>query len=297
MTHESEGNYAHRRENVWLKELVRVGWLWTIKFSSLIWFHSGSRATPENLFFLLCFHPLTRSHNRHWIIYKWQREVSAERTLNWISNVRKLIFLCEFSIEKVRLCSLTWWNWFWPGARHSCIDKGELSRTEEATKEKKKREMRVNWWIDFDWNAAPLQEATLTSVTRKTRKNRTVPIDVPSDGIKRTRTFDNVSPTTVLYEIIAVNKFGLIFHFRRECGVCATTYPKKDREIAGTRENNIHSCQMHSPSRSRSYDVPTSAPFWSVAQIERNVWEIKVAHLLLLSFSFNIIFIVVVVSP
>lgn len=44
-------------------------------------------------------------------------------------------------------------------------------------------------------------------------KNLTDPIDVPSDGINLTRTFESVSPTTTLYEIIAVIENSFIFHF------------------------------------------------------------------------------------
>lgn len=93
-------------------------------------------------------------------------------------------------------------------------------------------------------------------------KNLTVPIEVPSVGINRTRTFDRVSPTTVLYEIIAEiysHVRPLNLHTRDEAG----TYPKRDKETAGTRGNNIHSYQMRSPSHSRSYDVPTSELFLS----------------------------------
>lgn len=43
-----------------------------------------------------------------------------------------------------------------------------------------------------------------TKVTRKTMKKRAEPIEEPNDGTNLTRTFDKVSPTTTLYEIIAV---------------------------------------------------------------------------------------------
>jgi hypothetical protein len=43
-----------------------------------------------------------------------------------------------------------------------------------------------------------------TKVTRKTMKKRTDPIEAPSEGANLTRTFDKVSPTTTLYEIIAI---------------------------------------------------------------------------------------------
>lgn len=42
-----------------------------------------------------------------------------------------------------------------------------------------------------------------TSVTRKTTKNRTDPIEAPREGANLTRTFESVSPTTTLYDIIA----------------------------------------------------------------------------------------------
>lgn len=45
-----------------------------------------------------------------------------------------------------------------------------------------------------------------TKVTRKTTKKRTEPIELPSVGMNRTSTFDSVSPTTTLYEIIAEGK-------------------------------------------------------------------------------------------
>lgn len=43
----------------------------------------------------------------------------------------------------------------------------------------------------------------INSVTINTTPSLTAPIDTPRLGMKRTRTFDNVSPTTTLYEIIA----------------------------------------------------------------------------------------------
>lgn len=46
---------------------------------------------------------------------------------------------------------------------------------------------------------------TMQIVTTNTIPTRTVPIEVPHIGKKRIRTFDKVSPTTTLYDIIAVN--------------------------------------------------------------------------------------------
>lgn len=45
---------------------------------------------------------------------------------------------------------------------------------------------------------------TIHMVTTNTTINRTVPIDISHAGRKRINTFDNVSPTTTLYDIIAV---------------------------------------------------------------------------------------------
>lgn len=45
---------------------------------------------------------------------------------------------------------------------------------------------------------------TMKTVTKNTTKKRTVPIERSQAGRKRINTFDNVSPTTTLYEIIAV---------------------------------------------------------------------------------------------
>lgn len=47
---------------------------------------------------------------------------------------------------------------------------------------------------------------TTQTVTTKTTKNRTVPIEISHAGRKRINTFDNVSPTTTLYDIIAATK-------------------------------------------------------------------------------------------
>lgn len=47
---------------------------------------------------------------------------------------------------------------------------------------------------------------TTEMVTKNTIPSRTVPIDVPHIGNKRITTFDNVSPTTTLYDIIAKKK-------------------------------------------------------------------------------------------
>lgn len=44
---------------------------------------------------------------------------------------------------------------------------------------------------------------TMHMVTTNTTPNRTAPIDVSHDGIKRISTLDIVSPTTTLYEIMA----------------------------------------------------------------------------------------------
>jgi hypothetical protein len=44
------------------------------------------------------------------------------------------------------------------------------------------------------------------NVTTNTTAKRTAPIDAPHDGTNLTKTFDNVSPTTTLYEIIAVRR-------------------------------------------------------------------------------------------
>lgn len=44
---------------------------------------------------------------------------------------------------------------------------------------------------------------TTQTVTTNTTPNRTSAIDVSHVGTKRINTFDNVSPTTTLYEIIA----------------------------------------------------------------------------------------------
>lgn len=56
-------------------------------------------------------------------------------------------------------------------------------------------------------------------MTRKTRTNRTLPMEEPSAGINLTRTFDNVSPTTTLYEIIAaeIKKMLVVIHFTFCC--------------------------------------------------------------------------------
>lgn len=45
---------------------------------------------------------------------------------------------------------------------------------------------------------------TMHNVTTNTTPKRTAPIDVSHDGTKRISTFDNVSPTTTLYDIMAV---------------------------------------------------------------------------------------------
>lgn len=47
---------------------------------------------------------------------------------------------------------------------------------------------------------------TIQMVTIKTTPNRTELIDESHDGKKRINTFDSVSPTTTLYEIIAIRK-------------------------------------------------------------------------------------------
>jgi hypothetical protein len=60
----------------------------------------------------------------------------------------------------------------------------------------------------FYWNfTAPYKQLDVkrTRVTRKTTKNRTEPIEEPKDGTNLTRTFDSVSPTTTLYDIIAAS--------------------------------------------------------------------------------------------
>lgn len=44
---------------------------------------------------------------------------------------------------------------------------------------------------------------TMHTVTINTTPKRTAPIDVSQDGTNRINTFDIVSPTTTLYEIIA----------------------------------------------------------------------------------------------
>jgi hypothetical protein len=49
-----------------------------------------------------------------------------------------------------------------------------------------------------------VESEMLTKVTRKTTKKRTEPMEAPSVGMNLTRTFDSVSPTTTLYEIIAI---------------------------------------------------------------------------------------------
>lgn len=41
------------------------------------------------------------------------------------------------------------------------------------------------------------------AVTTKTTAARTAPMELPQEGMKRTRTLLSVSPTTTLYEIIA----------------------------------------------------------------------------------------------
>lgn len=48
----------------------------------------------------------------------------------------------------------------------------------------------------------------IQSVTAKTTPNRTEPIDVSHDGTNRISTLDSVSPTTTLYDIIAVYGIG-----------------------------------------------------------------------------------------
>lgn len=47
---------------------------------------------------------------------------------------------------------------------------------------------------------------TTQTVTTNTTPNRTSAIDVSHVGTKRINTFDSVSPTTTLYEIIAARK-------------------------------------------------------------------------------------------
>lgn len=48
---------------------------------------------------------------------------------------------------------------------------------------------------------------TMQTVTTNTTINRTVPIEKSHAGRKRMSTFDNVSPTTTLYDIIAATRY------------------------------------------------------------------------------------------
>lgn len=50
---------------------------------------------------------------------------------------------------------------------------------------------------------------TTQTVTTNTTPKRTAPIDVSHDGTKRISTFDSVSPTTTLYDIIARSVFSI----------------------------------------------------------------------------------------
>lgn len=52
---------------------------------------------------------------------------------------------------------------------------------------------------------------TTHNVTTSTTPKRTAPIDVSQDGTNRISTFDSVSPTTTLYEIIAEMKNKRIY--------------------------------------------------------------------------------------
>lgn len=50
---------------------------------------------------------------------------------------------------------------------------------------------------------------TMETVTKSTTPIRTDGIELSQFGVKRTNTFDKVSPTTTLYEIIAVMSDGM----------------------------------------------------------------------------------------
>lgn len=49
---------------------------------------------------------------------------------------------------------------------------------------------------------------TMHTVTTNTTPNLAIPIDVSNDGMKRISTLDSVSPTTTLYDIMAVELNG-----------------------------------------------------------------------------------------
>lgn len=57
-------------------------------------------------------------------------------------------------------------------------------------------------------------KGTVTNnVTMNTTPKRTAPIDTPKLGKNLTNTFDNVSPTTTLYEIIAARKKMMLYRY------------------------------------------------------------------------------------
>lgn len=139
------------------------------------------------------------------------------------------------------------------------------------------------------------KEKEHTRVTRKTTKNLTLPIEEPSTGINLTRTFDNVSPTTTLYEIIAaeMKKMFLVILvvtlFRDEKSLDLVTpnkplrklskftssfssYLGTDTRTGETKANNSHRCRKHSPWRSGSFAGLINVLCRSEYTIKRFTW-------------------------